>query len=42
MCVGVCALETVTLGANQVGGHPSLSNHLTLMPLGEMHCYVSS
>lgn len=28
--------------ANHVGDHPSLSNCLTLMPLGEMHSYVSS
>lgn len=41
--VYVCiAVEGATVRANQVGGHPSLSNHLTLMSLGEMHSYVSS
>lgn len=41
--VYVCiAVEGATVRVNQVGGHPSLSNHLTLMSLGEMHSYVSS
>lgn len=34
--------EGVTVRANQVEGYPSLSKHLTLMPLGEIHRAASS
>lgn len=43
LCVFVCVVRVgITVRANHGGGHPSLSSHLTLMPLGEMHSYVSS